>query len=74
METIVEKLKEYFDNTPREKVLEDWDKSKEWDKIGTTVDQFIKDQQDIEPDIQTTVNEIYWGLIDDNDNKQLKNI
>lgn len=36
-----EDLKNYFDTTPREKVLEDWDKSAEHDKIGDTVEEFL---------------------------------
>lgn len=30
MENFVEKLKKYFEETLREKVLEDWEKTKEW--------------------------------------------
>ena len=37
-----EKLKEYFENTPREKVLADWNKSAEFDKVGPTIDNFIE--------------------------------
>lgn len=36
-----EKLKQYFETTPREKVLEDWAKSVEYDKDGPTVDDFL---------------------------------
>jgi len=36
-----EKLKQYFEETPREKVLEDWVKSAEFDKIGPTVDDYL---------------------------------
>ena len=36
-----EALKNYFDTTPREKVLEDWAKSAEHDKIGVTVEEFL---------------------------------
>jgi hypothetical protein len=41
-----EKLKEYFENTPREKVLEDWNKSAHLDKVGPTVDEFIENSQE----------------------------
>ena len=34
-----EALKNYFDTTPREKVLEDWAKSAEHDKMGVTVEK-----------------------------------
>jgi hypothetical protein len=37
-----EKLKEYFENTPREKVLEDWNKSAHLDNVGPTIDEFIE--------------------------------
>jgi hypothetical protein len=37
-----EKLKEYFGTTPREKVLEDWNKSAHLDNVGPTVDEFIE--------------------------------
>ncbi len=41
-----EKLVEYFNNTPREKILEDWDKSVEYDKIGPTMEEFLESKQD----------------------------
>lgn len=36
-----EKLVEYFKNTPREKILEDWNKTAECDNIGPTVEEFL---------------------------------
>jgi len=36
-----EELKHYFETTPREKVLKDWDESAELDKIGPTVEEFL---------------------------------
>jgi hypothetical protein len=41
-----EKLKEYFENTPREKVLEDWNKSAHLDKVGPTVEEFIENSNE----------------------------
>jgi hypothetical protein len=43
-----EKLKEYFENTPREKVLEDWAKSAEFDNvsIGGTVDEVAEKESE----------------------------
>jgi hypothetical protein len=41
-----EKLKEYFENTPREKVLEDWNKSAHLDNVGPTVDEFIENSNE----------------------------
>lgn len=67
METIIEKLKEYLENTPEERILSDWDKSKEFDSIGITIDEFIKSQQDIDPDIHAAINDIYWSLLDNDE-------
>ena len=35
------KLEKYFNETSKKKILEDWGKSKEWDKIGVAVNDFI---------------------------------
>jgi hypothetical protein len=46
-----EKLKQYFEETPREKILEDWAKSVEYDNVGPTVDDFLnntKEQETLE--------------------------
>jgi len=40
-----EELKRYFDNTPKEQVLADWRKSEELDKVGATVEEFVKCSQ-----------------------------
>lgn len=42
MENFAEKLKKYFEETPREKVLEDWEKTKECDNVGITVEEFLQ--------------------------------
>ena len=41
-----EKLKQYFEETPMEKVLEDWVKSAEYDKVGPTVDDFLNNTKE----------------------------
>ncbi len=41
-ENFVEKLKKYFEETSREKVLEDWEKSKEFDDVGASI--FVDDR------------------------------
>jgi len=39
---IYDKLKKYFDETPKEKVLKDWEESKVFDTIDShTVEQFL---------------------------------
>ena len=39
--TFLDKLNEYFKNTPIEKVKQDWNKSRNFDKIGLTVEQYL---------------------------------
>jgi hypothetical protein len=41
MNIFFEELKKYFEVTPREKVLEDWAKSAEFDNVGPTVEEFL---------------------------------
>ena len=38
---LLHNLEEYFKNTPRERVLEDWEKTKECDELGPTVEKFL---------------------------------
>lgn len=37
----LEELKKYFENTPREQVLADWEKSEEFDNVGPTVEDLL---------------------------------
>lgn len=41
MNNFFEDLKKYFEVTPREKVLEDWAKSEEFDQVGPVMDDFL---------------------------------
>lgn len=41
-ENFYEQLVKYFETTPREKVLEDWAKSAEFDNIGPTINEFLE--------------------------------
>lgn len=41
MINFLEELKNYFENTPRKKILEDWAKSAEFDNVGPTVEEFL---------------------------------
>lgn len=38
----IEELEKYFEETPREKVLEDWENTKDWDNVGITCEEFLK--------------------------------
>lgn len=40
--SLIKKLEEYFATTPREKVLEDWEKSEDCDKVGPTLYDYNK--------------------------------
>lgn len=41
MNNFLEELKQYFEETPRSKVLEDWAKTAEYDNVGPTVEEFL---------------------------------
>ena len=45
MEDYNEELERYFKNTPREKILSDWNKSEEFDKVGPTVDEYFSSKE-----------------------------
>lgn len=38
---LFESLKEYFDNASPEQLKKDWEKLKEWENVGPTVDEYI---------------------------------
>ena len=38
---LLEELKEYFENTPREQILKDWESTKEYEGVGPTTDEFL---------------------------------
>ena len=42
---LLEELKRYLETTPREQVLKDWAKSEKYDKVGPTVDEFMRMQK-----------------------------
>lgn len=50
----VEKLKTYFATTPRSKVLEDWEKTKDFDQIAPTVDEFLFNLNNITETLNNT--------------------
>jgi hypothetical protein len=41
-DNFVEKLEKYFKETPRNKVLEDWGKTKKYDTVGPTIKEFLQ--------------------------------
>lgn len=73
--SIYESLKEYFENTPREKITKDWEKTKHLDNVGITVQEFMKTLPNVtESSIVKTIRrsmdyahekkwyEIYWAF------------
>jgi hypothetical protein len=53
-----EKLKQYFEETPREKVLEDWAKSTKYDKVSPTVDDFLNNINKQRANLQSLESEL----------------
>lgn len=39
---MVDKLKEYFNTTSKEQQDKDWEAVKHWDKVGPSVDEYVK--------------------------------
>lgn len=59
---IVNELMKYFETTPRQKVVKDWEETKEFDSVGTTADEFlIKTKEEMENKKQKIVD----ALIED---------
>jgi len=48
MKNLVDELRLYFDRTSPYKILEDCNKSKEYDEIGPTIDEFIVMNKEIQ--------------------------
>ena len=43
MKDILEEIKKYFEDTPEEKIKEDWEKlGEEWGEVGPTVEEYFK--------------------------------
>ena len=43
---LLQKLEEYFRNTPKEQLDKDWEELKEYNEIGPDVDEYIKSVED----------------------------
>lgn len=42
MEKVYDKLKQYFNTTPKEQLQKDWEKLKKYNEIGPTVEEYLK--------------------------------
>jgi hypothetical protein len=61
-----EELKKHFENTPKDKLLEEWEKSAESDKVGPTVEEFLNNSK------QETLEEAAERLYPYRDDRALK--
>jgi predicted Ser/Thr protein kinase len=48
MEQLLDGLKKNFEETPREKILKDWEETKKCDNVGVTVKEFLQNNKDID--------------------------
>lgn len=45
--TILEELKEYFENTPIEQVRKDWESLSEWADVGPTLEEYLEEINEV---------------------------
>lgn len=55
-ENMLDKLRRYFDETPREQIEKDWANSKKYDEVGPTVNEFI--EHNTKPKVKITLDEV----------------
>lgn len=41
MEKVYDKLKQYFNTTPKEQIQKDWEEIKKYNEIGPTVEEYL---------------------------------
>lgn len=49
MNNFLENLRHYFENNPQEKILEDWEKTKEFDQVGVLLEDFLNSIHKYQP-------------------------
>ena len=69
--TIYESLQEYLKNTPKEKVIEDWNEFQHLDKEGITVKEFLENQKQTDEKGRPLT---YWGGLEENKQETLEEI
>ena len=60
--TIHESLQEYLKNTPKEKVLKDWNEFQHLDNEGITINDFLENQKKIDEKGRPLT---YWGELEE---------
>lgn len=41
--TILEQLKEYFENTPKKQIKEDWESLSDWGNVGPNLEGYLEE-------------------------------
>ena len=67
--TIHESLQEYLKNTPKEKVLKDWNEFQHLDNEGITINDFLENQKKIDEKGRPLT---YWGELEENKQETLE--
>ena len=67
--TIYESLQEYLKNTPKEKVIEDWNEFQHLDDEGITVKEFLENQKQTDEKGRPLT---YWGGLEEKGKETLK--
>ena len=67
--TIYESLQEYLKNTPKEKVIEDWNEFQHLDNEGITVNEFLENQKQTDEKGRPLT---YWGGLEEKKQETLK--
>lgn len=67
--TTLESLQEYLKNTPKEKVLEDWNEFQHLDNDGITVKEFLENQKQTDEKGRPLT---YWGGLEENKQETVK--
>ncbi len=57
MKPIFEALKSYFENTSFDQIAKDWEESKSYDSVGSTVDEFLHQSKIF---YETELRNSYW--------------
>ena len=69
LKTMLESLQEYFKNTPKEKVLEDWNEFQHLDNEGITVNEFLENQKQTDEKGRPLT---YWGGLEERKQETLE--
>ena len=69
---LVEELKEYFDKTPKEQILKDWEATKEFDTNGVVADKLLDTLEENDSIIDEEALKNWGGIKELNENTNIK--